>query len=144
MLESFYSFSLGSPVAFLLMLLAVLLLAFYFHRRAGSSYGILNRVYALLMGGGDFYNEEIGRFWKERRDIERFNALFNVGAKSIGEIFEFKSWVEKFDIDVRLVTSLRKRIDLERMQVVKVKCWQPPAFIFILLCFFVVAMFFCR
>lgn len=142
MLESFYSFSLGSPVAFLSMLLAVLSLAFYFHRRAGSSYGVLNRVYALLMGGGEFYNEEISGFWKERRDIERFNALFNVGAKSIGEVVGFKAWVEKFGIDVRLVTSLRKRIDLERMKVVKVKWWEPPFFMSILLSVLIVFMFF--
>lgn len=125
MLESFYSLSTGSPVAFLLMLMATFFLAFYFHRRAGSSYGFFNRVYALLMGGGEFYDEEIGRFWKERRDIERFNALFNVGAKSKKEIVAFNNWIEKFNIDVCLVANLRGRIDLERLRVAKVKRREP-------------------
>ncbi|MHB0777081.1 DUF6216 family protein [Halomonas sp. WWR20] len=142
MFESFYSLSFGSPVAFVLMLLATMLLVFYFHRRAGSSYGFINRVYALVMGGGEFYNEDIGSFWKERRDIERFNALFNVGARSIEEIVGFKVWVEKFGIDVRLLTNLRRRIDLERMKVVKVKWWEAPFFVSILLFFTIVFMFF--
>ncbi len=142
MLKPFDSLSHDSPVVFLFTLLSILALVFYFHRRAGSSYGFFNRIYALVMGGGEFYDEEISRFWKERRDVERFNALFNVGAKSVSEIVRFKSWVERFRIDVRLIANLRGRVDLEKMRVVKVSWWESPVLLSILILFTVVFLFF--
>jgi len=107
-----------------ILIIAFIVGAVYFHRRAGTSYGLLSRLYALLIGGSDFHHDSLIEFWKERRDVERFNALFNIKAKSATDIERFNRWIKDYDLDVSTFTKLKSWFDLERRKVRKVKKWQ--------------------
>ena len=96
------------------------LIAIWLRIRAGSSYVLLHRLYALVIGGSEFHDSVITSFWNERKDIERFNALFNTRARSINEIYRFKNWIEKNDLDIRIFTRLRVGFDFEKRKVNKI------------------------
>lgn len=102
----------------------LLVLFGYFHLRAGTSYGFLSRLYALLIGRSEFYNESLTAFWQERKDVERFNALFNTKAKSLKDIELFVRWIENYDLDIRKFTRLKNWFDFEKRQVKKLKVRQ--------------------
>jgi len=80
--------------------LAFLLLAMYFHKRSGTSYGLFSRLYALLIGGSDFTDSSLSEFWNDRKDIERFNALFGLKAHSLHDIHLFNKWIEAYNLDI--------------------------------------------
>lgn len=102
----------------------LLVLFGYFHLRAGTSYGFLSRLYALLIGRSEFHNESLTAFWQERKDVERFNALFNTKAKSLKDIELFVRWIENYDLDIRKFTRLKSWFDFEKRQVKKLKVRQ--------------------
>lgn len=98
-------------------------IAAYFHFRSGSSYGLVNRLYSLLIGGSDFSNDKLKRFWQERTDIERFNALFYMKAKSMKEIYWFQDRVKKNELDVKFFSKMRGGYDAELRKVKKFSPW---------------------
>nr|WP_027311662.1 DUF6216 family protein [Balneatrix alpica] len=85
-----------SPVIF------TALAAIWFRLRAGTSYGLLNRLYAIVIGGKEFHDSSVAEYWNERKDVERFNALFNTRAKSLKDIQRFRLWIERHDLDPEL------------------------------------------
>lgn len=91
----------------------------WFRLRAGTSYGLLNRLYAIVLGGKEFHDNAVTEFWNERKDIERFNALFNTRAKSLQEVNLFIKWIEKNDLDLRKLTKLNDLFDMEKREVKK-------------------------
>lgn len=93
--------------------------AVWFHLRAGTSYGLLNRLYAIVIGGKEFHDDSVTEFWNERKDIERFNALFNIRAKSLKEINRFIKWLNINDLDLRKLANLNDLFDMEKMEVKK-------------------------
>jgi len=102
----------------------IALSAFWFRLRAGTSYGLLNRLYAIAIGGKDFHDDSTADFWKERKDVERFNALFNTRAKSLKDIHQFKRWIEANDLDSRRFTSISSWFDFEKRKVKKLNGWR--------------------
>lgn len=99
-------------------------LCVFFWRRAGSSYGVLSRLYAILIGGTEFHSNHLNNFWYERKDVERFNALFNTQAKSLKDVQRFVSWIKKYELDFQQFTRLRCWFDFKRRKVKKVNAWQ--------------------
>lgn len=127
MFGSLHDIAIKIPVLYFLGFFLLASVAFFFHLRAGSSFSIVGKIYALMIGRSEFHNKDIDGFWKERQDVERFNALFNVGAKSVDEVVGFKDWVKKYNLDVRAFTNLKGRINFEGMRVRRTECWAVAA-----------------
>ncbi len=79
----------------------------------------MSRLYALLIGGSAFHDDKLNSFWKERIDVERFNALFNIRTKSLKEIHLFQSWLDSNELDIRKFAGLRNSFDYEKTEVQK-------------------------
>lgn len=105
------------PFFYFLFGFFLIALAVFFYFRIGSSFSVKGRLYGFVVDRSDFYNEEIKCFWKDRKDVERFNALFNINAKSVKEVVGFKGWVEKYDLNILSLTNLKGRVDLKKMSV---------------------------
>ncbi|KEA62492.1 hypothetical protein ADIMK_3383 [Marinobacterium lacunae] len=105
-------------------ILLIIFAAIWFRLRAGTSYGLLNRLYAIVIGGKEFHDSSIAEYWNERKDVERFNALFNTRAKSLKDIQHFRLWIEKHDLDSRTFTSIQRWFDFEKRKVKKLNTWQ--------------------
>ncbi|WOE84857.1 DUF6216 family protein [Aeromonas veronii] len=91
----------------------------WFRLRTGTSYGLLNRLYAIVIGGGAFHDNSVTDFWHERQDVERFNALFNTRAKSLKEVNQFIKWIERNDLDIQKLANLNELFDMEKREVKK-------------------------
>jgi hypothetical protein len=128
---------LGSWLTTTLSGLTVIITLYLFFRwRAGSSYGFLNRLYAIFIGGSEFHHDVTAKFWSDRKDIERFNALFNTKAKSLNDIQKFIIWIEDNELDLRKFTTLKDWFDFEKRKVKKPKKWQlATPFVFTLLAY---------
>jgi len=94
-----------------------LLTVIWFRIRSGTSYGLLNRLYAIVIGGKEFHDNSIMVFWNERKDVERFNALFNTRAKSLKEVHLFVKWIERHNLDLQKLTKLNDYFDMEKREV---------------------------
>ncbi|BDA16123.1 hypothetical protein KAM345_000370 [Aeromonas caviae] len=69
-----------------LLNMAILVVSFiglrlFFHYRAGTSYGFVSRLYALLVGRSEYQDDTLAEFWRRNKELERFNAIFNFKAK---------------------------------------------------------------
>ncbi|MFH7098669.1 DUF6216 family protein, partial [Klebsiella pneumoniae] len=71
------------------------LLGVFIWKRAGSAYSLLNRLWEFCLGGKTFHDGKINAYFNERNDVERFNVLFNVGAKNKEEIKSLINWTKK-------------------------------------------------
>lgn len=107
-----------------LTILPLLFLYLLFKVRTGTSYGLLNRLYTIFIGRANFYHDPVIKFWHERKDVERFNALFNMKAKSLNEILLFIDWIEKHDLDLEKFTRLRGWFNFKKRKIEKIKSWQ--------------------
>ncbi|QLE99367.1 DUF6216 family protein [Neptunomonas phycophila] len=98
-------------------ILLIIFAAIWFRLRAGTSYGLLNRLYAIVIGGKDFHDKSVTQFWNDRKDIERFNTLFNTRAKSLKEVNLFIEWIERNNLDLRMLANLNSHFDMEKREV---------------------------
>ncbi len=140
MFASLHDIAIKIPMLYFLGVCLLATFAFFFHLRAGSSFSVIGKIYAIMIGRSEFHNKDIDGFWKERQDVERFNALFNVGAKSVDEVVGFKDWVKKYNLDVRAFTNLKGRINFERMCVRRTECWAVAALLALASAFLTVAL----
>ncbi|HZG12288.1 MAG TPA: DUF6216 family protein [Kurthia gibsonii] len=97
-------------------------ICFYIHRRSGSSFSLINKLMNFLYTGKSFNSKEIGDIWHEREDIERFNAIFSTRAENKRQIIDFYKWVNKLDLNFKMLTNLGGNLDLKRRKITKV-CW---------------------
>jgi len=127
-LDSFKGFWFESipltPITLLISLTLAILLYYLFRKRSGSSYGLINRLYSLLSGVRDFENKTLLSFRKEIEDVERFNALFNVKAKSLSEILQFRNWLLKFDLDIKRFSCAREWFCIETRKLRRPNRWE--------------------
>ena len=123
-------------LSFVLLTLSTVI---WFRLRTGTSYGLLNRLYAIVIGGREFHDHSVTDFWNERKDVERFNALFNTRAKSLKEVNLFIKWVERNNLDLRKLARLNALFDMEKREVKK--GWYRLATTFFLAVAFVLSVF---
>jgi len=107
----------------ILPILFIVAIALYFRGRSGSSYGIKNRLYTLLSGNKGFYNKSLSTRWNEQQDIERFNALFNLNAKSTSDIIAFDDWIKKYSLDIRRFSQIKGWFNTNKLQIRKANSW---------------------
>ncbi|RJT42287.1 DUF6216 family protein [Rahnella woolbedingensis] len=107
----------------LVLISACLAVLFYIQQRAGSSYSILNRLWSFMLGGKEFHSHSLTRFLRKRNDIEHFNMLFNMKAKSIDEINEFIKWMDVNNIDIKQVSQAKNWFDISALTVKRPRGW---------------------
>ncbi|BBB24614.1 DUF6216 family protein [Amphritea japonica] len=109
--------------AWLVTGLFLLAIAGYFQFKSGSSYALMNRLYALLIGGSEFSDRKLKKFWQERTDIERFNALFHMQTKSLKEIHWIQQRVQKNELNIKFFSKMRGGFDSQLRKVKKINPW---------------------
>tara|TARA_R110002020_G_scaffold457666_1_gene674641 strand:- start:5509 stop:6360 length:852 start_codon:yes stop_codon:yes gene_type:complete len=124
MIDSLNDLTVKVPLLSFMAFLSIVAIVFSFHYRVGSSLSFKGRLYALIIDRSDFHDENIKIFWRDRKDVERFNAIFNIGAKSVSEVVGFGRWVDKYNLDIKFLTNLKGRIDLEKMRLRRVGLWE--------------------
>lgn len=92
------------------------LLGVFIWKRAGSAYSLLNRLWELCLGGKTFHDGKINAYFNERNDVERFNVLFNVGARNKEEIKSLINWTKKKNIDIRHVTAAKGWFEISTLR----------------------------
>lgn len=100
---------------------------FYIHRRSGSSFSLVNKVVSFLYSKQDFHSNSINIIWHEREDVERFNAIFSTRAENINQINEFYHWVNKLQLDFKMLTSLGGSLNMRRRKIAKMS-WLEISF----------------
>ncbi|HDS4800151.1 TPA: hypothetical protein QH081_004737, partial [Klebsiella pneumoniae] len=95
------------------------LLGVFIWKRAGSAYSLLNRLWEFCLGGKTFHDGKINAYFNERNDVERFNVLFNVGAKNKEEIKSLINWTKKKNIDIRHVTAAKGWFEISTLKAIK-------------------------
>lgn len=133
MLNNLYSEFLSLPWAGFIVVSLVMATAAYFRNRTGSGHGLLARLYAIILGGNKFHDLDLERFWQARQDVDRFNALFNIGAKNLSEVKKFYRWINLYSLDVNIVSNIAGYIDFDSMKIVKIKKRKFSLFFFLMI-----------
>ncbi|MGV2842348.1 DUF6216 family protein [Aeromonas hydrophila] len=134
-------FNVESFISIATLLIIVALLMFYISNRAGSSFGIINKLINVLFSSKGFHSEKINYIWQEREDIERFNALFNTRAIDINQIISFDEWVKKYRLDLKAITRIGSFFEIKRKKIKRVPWYLISAFGAGTIFFFFVALF---
>lgn len=125
----------------LLVLISLLLIvAFYFYLRAGSSYSLLHRTWSLLVGRKKFSTPELDEFMTERLDVDKFNAIFNTQTTSINQAINLKNWLKKYNIDIRTISRIKGWFDFEHQRVILPNGWMTLVFTLLSIASFLLAM----
>ncbi|HEY1846955.1 MAG TPA: DUF6216 family protein [Buttiauxella sp.] len=97
--------------------LILLFIFSYINLRAGSGYSIANRLWQFFLGTQSFTDRKLNTFWIEINDIEHFNMLFNVQAKSKIEIKKFINWIKINKIDVAKISRAKGWFNISTLEV---------------------------
>lgn len=73
----------------------------------------------VLHGRKTFHDGKINAYFNERNDVERFNVLFNVGARNKEEIKSLINWTKKKNIDIRHVTAAKGWFEISTLKAIK-------------------------
>lgn len=111
-----------------ILLLSFLGLRAFFHYRAGTSYGFVSRLYALLAGRSEYQDDTLAEFWRRNKELERFNAIFNFKAKSLEDAHKLIKWFNEYDLDHKKFARLKGWFDIEKLEIKKATRTQAVAF----------------
>ncbi|MFQ2131564.1 DUF6216 family protein [Aeromonas hydrophila] len=112
-------FNIESFISIMTITVIITLLVLFVSKRAGSSFGIINKLVNFIFSSKGFHSDKINRIWQEREDIERFNALFNTRALSVDNIISFDGWIKKYSIDLKKIAGLGGGFDIKRNKIKK-------------------------
>lgn len=100
-----------------LVILIVLLLAIY--RKSGSAYSLIERIWFFLLGGRKYSDEKSNAFYDNIRDMEKFNAVFNINAKTPNEYKKIRNWVIKYDLEIKQISKIKNNLTIETLKIKK-------------------------
>ncbi|MBK4256663.1 hypothetical protein JJQ12_24440 [Enterobacter hormaechei] len=103
-----------------LFIIAILLLTFlyYVKRKAQSGFSIANRIFMLFLRNKERNTKEL---IDEIIDIERFNFYYNTQAISLRQATAFETWIRKYELDFRIISKLKNKLDIEYLKITKVR-----------------------
>ncbi|WBF43349.1 DUF6216 family protein [Serratia rubidaea] len=127
-------------VRLLVFIALLLIVAFYFYLRAGSSYSLLHRTWSLLVGRKKFSTPELNEFMTERLDVDKFNAIFNTQVTSVNQAVNFKNWLKKYNINIRLISRIKGWFDFEHQRVILPNGWMTLAYAILAIASILLAM----
>lgn len=102
-----------------LFLIVLYSVGLYFYTRSGSAYSILDRLWTIFLGHKKFNNPTIESMLQERKDIDKFNALFNVDAIDTQQIIAFNKWIKKYNYDTRKISRIKGWFKIESLKIKK-------------------------
>ncbi|HHR6044384.1 TPA: DUF6216 family protein [Providencia alcalifaciens] len=114
-------------IFFLVLLVTPILLVFFMIHKVKSGFSISHRLWLILFGNK---SEEEGDLLYEIRCLEKFNYHYNTYAVSIRQKKKFESWIKKYELDFKLISKLKKNLDMENLKVKKVH-WAIPILLFV-------------
>lgn len=114
-------------IFFLVLLVTPILLVFFMIHKIKSGFSISHRLWLILFGNK---SEEEGDLLSEIRCLEKFNYHYNTYAVSIRQKNKFESWIKKYELDFKLISKLKKNLDMETLKVKKVH-WAIPVLLFV-------------
>lgn len=113
----------------------ILVILFYLHFRnkSKSGFSISNKWYMILIGyKKDKKTEKKRDLIDDIIDIEKFNFHYNTNATSKRQIERFEEWVNKYELDFKLISKLKKHFDIDMLRVRKInKFYFAGVFIFL-------------
>lgn len=113
-------FNVESFISIATILIVLVSLIIFISNRAGSSFGIINRLINVVFSSKEFHSKKINDIWQEREDIERFNALFNTRAIDVNQIIYFYEWLKKYRLDLKVISNIGFCFDIKRVKVIRV------------------------
>lgn len=134
-------FNVESFISIISVAVIIALIVFYISKRAGSSFGIINKLINIIFSSKEFHSDRINDIWHEREDIERFNALFNTRAANFNHIIAFDKWIKKYDLDLKSITNLGLFFDIKRKKIKKSPWYVISVFVGLTLFFFSISSF---
>ncbi|MCW6030164.1 DUF6216 family protein [Pantoea sp. JK] len=112
---------LPAPFGFIAAVIVLLFVFQYIRNKTNSSYGLLDKLWGLLIGGKSFKNNSILEFHEEMQDIDRFNLIYNMKAKNTEEITKMKHWLKENNYDIRDLSKLGSFFDIGELKIKKPK-----------------------
>lgn len=119
--------NIESFISILTFIFFVGCICFYIRRRSGSSFSLVNKVVSFLYSKQDFHSKTVNKIWHEREDVERFNAIFSTRAENINQINGFYLWVNKLQLDFKMLTALGGSLNMRRRKIAKMS-WLEISF----------------
>ncbi|MEG5334493.1 DUF6216 family protein [Enterobacter ludwigii] len=120
--ETFISFLWGiidnKIVSLLIIALLLLSFLYYVKRKAQSGFSIANRIFVLFLRNKERNTKEL---IDEIIDIERFNFYYNTRATSLRQTTAFETWIRKYELDFRIISKLKNKLDIEHLKITKVR-----------------------
>ena len=128
--ETFISFlwdTIDNKIIFLLIILFLMLSFFYYVKhKAQSGFSIANRIFMFFIRNKESKEIEL---IDEIIDIERFNFYYNTRAISLRQTIAFEKWIRKYELDFRIISKLKSRLDIDNLKISKVNKYILIAFI---------------
>ncbi|MHC5106665.1 DUF6216 family protein [Enterobacter ludwigii] len=103
----------------LLSLVIAILLLLALYRKSGSAYSLMERIWFIFLGGKKYSDEASNKFYDDIRDMEKFNAIFNVNAKTPSEYKKIRDWIIKYDLEIKQISKIKNNIIARNLKIKK-------------------------
>ena len=108
--------TLISAIAAIIILLAI---SYVFYSRSGSTYSLYYRLWSLFVGDKKFYDEKLEKYMQERKDLDKFNAVFNTEVKTKSDLLRFHNRITKHNIDIKKISESKGNFDFYKLKMGK-------------------------
>ncbi|MCH9270063.1 DUF6216 family protein [Pantoea ananatis] len=95
----------------------VILCFLYVRRKSKSGFSIANRVLIFLFGRNRKNQSDL---IDEIIEVEKFNFYFNSYAVSKRQKDNFESWVKKYELDFRIISKMKRNLDIDTLKIKKI------------------------
>ncbi|MGJ0626297.1 DUF6216 family protein [Xenorhabdus bovienii] len=94
----------------------------YIRIKSKSGFSIFNRLWMFVIKHRErSENNLINKII----EIEEFNFFYNTNAVSINQKEKFESWIDKYELDFKIISKLGSNLDIERLKIKKVEKFHP-------------------
>lgn len=107
------------PINTIISIMVILVPCYLFYSRSGSTYSLYHRLWSLLVGEKGFHDANLEGYMQERKDLDKFNAIFNTGIKTKGELDDFYKWITNNNIDIKKISAAKGNFDFGNMKMRK-------------------------
>lgn len=97
----------------------ILGIGYIFYSRSGSTYSLYYRLWSLFVGEKVFYDNNLEKYMQERKDLDKFNAVFNTEAKTKVDLLRFHRRIEKYGIDIKRISESKGNFDFHTLKMRK-------------------------
>ena len=117
LLQSIIKFD--TPISAFIALLIILAICYLFYSRSGSTYSLYYRLWSILVGEKSFHHPTLETYMQERKDLDKYNAIFNTEIKTTSDLLSFQEWVNHYDIEIKKISESKGYFDFKRLKLLK-------------------------